>query len=218
MKPRTLLVFLLLLVPLLVVCLVCEELSWHWGYDPTKGSSVAFFGLDRQGWGVVITAAAAVCGWICTSLVAIQNSVKQHTVNTLLQSRLSVKFLENGDKINTLLIRDGVRKPLSTADCNDPARFGELEALRYMLNYYEFIAVGVRQGDLHEPLLKHTIRGIVCGLTITTRKYIELSREAEHARLAQLKDYEVQREGPRTYRNLLWLYHKWKDPSDPHID
>ncbi|RQZ16692.1 DUF4760 domain-containing protein [Burkholderia sp. Bp9031] len=220
MKPRRILTFLLLVVVALVAILIGEERFWHWGTDPKTHAAAPLFRLTRQNWGVVLTVAAAVIGWICTSLVSIQNSVKQHTVNTLLQSRLSATFIEKGNQLNRVLLQDGVRRKLTLADCAptaDKEHTEGIEAVRYMLNYYEFIAVGIRQADLDERLLRQTIRAIVCGLVIAARVYIEDSRKHEHEMLADCDDGDLRREGPRTYRNLLWLYERWKDRRDPQV-
>jgi hypothetical protein len=220
MKPKRILIILLGVVIALVTLLICEECNWHWGIDPKTHAAAPLLGLNRQNWGVVLTAAAAVIGWICTSLVSIQNSVKQHTVNSLLQSRLSATFIEKGKELDALLLQDGKRRPLTLEDCkptSDETTSKGVAAVRYMLNYYEFIAVGVRQGDLDEKLLRQTVRGIVCSLVITARSYVEESRRPELEALAKCDDRDVRQEGPRTYRNLLWLYEKWKDRSDPEI-
>jgi hypothetical protein len=66
----------------------------------------------------------------------------------------------------------------------------------YILNYLEFLAVAIRHGDLHEGVMKDTMRGIVVRFTIITQEYIQGTRTAVN---------------PRTFSNLLWLYNRWKD-------
>ena len=133
----------------------------------------------------------AVSGWIVSAIVTMRNSVKQHSINTLLQSRLSKTYMD--EAVNA-------RGALAGYDPEHPVPAGHIEnhenhySIDYILNYIEFMAVGIKHGDLHEDVMKDSMRGIVLRFTAITMPYIEDSR---------LKV------GPRTFENLLWLRKRW---------
>ncbi|MBT8152853.1 DUF4760 domain-containing protein [Epibacterium ulvae] len=121
---------------------------------------------------------------------------KQHTINILFQSRLSEYF----QKTNSL------RKEIFPTDQDiflddwkaarsgtDKPREGA-EALQQLLNYYEFLAVGIAQGDLDKDLLHKSIRGIMCNLVDDARYMIAELREND----------------PNTLDYLAQLYEEWR--------
>lgn len=142
----------------------------------------------------------AAIGWTITSLVTLRNSVKQHTMNTLLQSRLSATYMEHVKSVNGMYTSNGRIIPLTASEVRRPPMGVEFGSLNYMLNYFEYVAVGIRHGDLHEGLLKASLRGIVCNIYCVAEKLIEERR-------AELGPYRVS----RSYENLCWLHNRWKD-------
>lgn len=61
----------------------------------------------------------------------------------------------------------------------DPSALDKAEAiaaLRYMLNYFEFMAVGIRAGDLDEDLLYDTISTTVVGMVERSSQLIDYAR------------------------------------------
>lgn len=155
--------------------------------------------LPTGQWILVIGAMTAMFGWITSAFVTIKNSVKQHTINTLLQSRLSVTYMKYADIVNTQF-GDFAKK--HTFDpkkwgVNDPVTKVDQEALRYLLNYFEFVALGIRHGDLHEGLLRSSLRSILRSSVIFSKSYI--------------LDTKVNQ--PRVYINLMWLFEKWNIPN-----
>lgn len=152
--------------------------------------------LDTQKWILLITLASALTGWIITAMVTVRNSIKQHTINALLQSRLSATYMAHADVVNrNFLAPDGSLMPLlpSELEAQSDATQAKLNSLRYILNYIEFIAVGIRYGDLHESLLKSSLRGIVLNAFRFSEAYIK------HSQKANMKAYE----------NLVWLRNRW---------
>ena len=75
-----------------------------------------------------------------------------------------------------------------------PHLYVDRDALRYVLNYYEYIAVGIKFGDLSEDVLRETLRG---NMRRTTKKFL-------------LYIGERQRVDGNTYANLMWLYKRWE--------
>jgi hypothetical protein len=80
----------------------------------------------------------------------------------------------------------------------------QLAALRYLLNYFEFIAVGIRYGDLDEKLLKNTLRGILCGVYEAAGPLVTQRRQAPAGSKA---------EKSKTFEHLEWLYTRWHIPA-----
>ena len=160
-----------------------------------------FFGhpppaLDTQKWILLITLASALTGWIITAMVTVRNSIKQHTINALLQSRLSATYMAHADVVNRNFIApDGSLMPLlqSELETQSDATQAKLNSLRYILNYIEFISVGIRYGDLHESLLKSSLRGIVLNAFRFSEAYIKHSQKAN----------------TKAYENLVWLRNRW---------
>ncbi|MGH8761983.1 MAG: DUF4760 domain-containing protein [Nitrosospira sp.] len=152
--------------------------------------------LDTQKWILLITLVSALTGWIITAMVNVRNSIKQHTINTLLQSRLSATYMAHADIVNRNFIApDGTLNPLLQAELESQSDTVQikLNSLRYILNYIEFISIGIRYGDLHESLLKSSLRGIV----LNAYKFSEVF--IMHSQKINIKAYE----------NLVWLRNRW---------
>lgn len=148
--------------------------------------------LSLVDWVATTTIYFAVSGWLVNSIVTIRNSVKQHTINTLLQSRLSKTYMDEANKARKAL-QPYVTKKIP-APATDIEAHADKDAIDYILNYIEFIAVGIRHGDLHEGVMKDSLRGIVTGFTGVCLPYISEQRVAR----------------PRTLENLMWLRSRWK--------
>jgi hypothetical protein len=138
-------------------------------------------------------AAAAVIGWMFTNLMSLRNSIRQHTITTLLQSRLSATYMHYADKLSSHYSDYEARKASDPALKESPTEKVDVNALRYILNYFEFIAIGIKRGDLDEGMLKDSLRSILA-------KNIEMSSEWLEKSRAQ---------NDRYYANLLWLHGRW---------
>jgi hypothetical protein len=151
-------------------------------------------GMNKQEWVPTVGVLLAATGWITSAIVTIRNSVKQHTINTLLQTRLSATYQDYAAKARTCLKGHTPELPASL----DKIKATEegLAGVEYLLNYIEFMAVGILHGDLHEEVLKDSMRGIVTRFTAISHEYIDHCRSSN---------------GLRTYQHLLWLRNRWKD-------
>lgn len=149
------------------------------------------FGFDKSNWLFIAAGFSALSGWIVAAIIALRNSTKQHTINTLLQSRLSTAFNE---KAKELTKHFPGKTAVTEADLTDPTKLEGIQAIKYLLNYHEFIAIGISQRDLDESLLKESIQGIVAGLYDRSRVYIEDRR----------------RDDLGNFSYFLWLYTRWK--------
>ena len=191
LNPSRLLRTLLLLLFLGFLLLIMLSRGWL-DWIPAPQVSTLKSQISPVDWVPTTTIYFAVSGWLVNAAVTIRNSVKQHTINTLLQSRLSKTYMDEADKARAALkdyAPDKVAPILHIKDHPDK------NSIDYILNYIEFIAVGVRHGDLHEGVMKDSLRGIVLGFTHVTSLYIQDKRLAPDS---------------RTFENLLWLRNRWK--------
>lgn len=187
---------------LLVALVIAGTAIFAW---EQTGTLLFFWKPTKIGAGTAVFAVFfASMGWTVTSLVTLRNSVKQHTMNTLLQSRLSATYMEHVKNVNsTFFSPHGEIIPLTKDEVLKPPPGVTLGSLNYLLNYFEFVAVGIRHGDLDEALLKSSLRGMVCSIYCVALSLI-------NARRAEL--------GPdrksRSYENLCWLHERWRDDGN----
>jgi hypothetical protein len=155
---------------------------------------------------VLLSAVAAVAGWIFSAMVTIRNSIKQHTINTLLQSRLSATYMENARAVSLRYFGHSGNLYLLTAEeAQAPQPDYKLQELGYLLNYLEFIAAAIRFGDLDEKLMRMTLRGMLCNTYEVARVLIESNR-------ASLPHAQGKAPAPsKTFEHLAWLYGFWFD-------
>lgn len=152
------------------------------------------FGLTQ--WLILGGALTAMLGWTTTAFVTIKNSVKQHTINTLLQSRLSATYMAYADKLNahfSEFSKINGRDPAGWKG-KDPITDVDIAALRYIMNYFEFIAIGIRHGDLQDAMLRSSLGSILKNTVIFADSYINASKAGQ----------------PLAFCNLMWLNDRWK--------
>lgn len=167
--------------------------------------SIAFLGWQlsagKQAWGklkaehvlATLGVASAICGWLIAGIINLRNSIRQHTISTLLQSRLSATYMKYADDLSRHYTDYDVRRRSNPA-LKEMATDGvDILALRYILNYFEFIAIGVKRGDLDDDMLRDSLRSIL-------KKNVSMSRPWIKA---------TQIDSPNTYKNLLWLHDRW---------
>jgi len=196
--------FLLFVVPATFLWLA----TWKY-YFPEYyllGAIPAPVKLTKPNWLLLVGVVAAVMGWLVSSFITLRNSIKQHTINTLLQSRLSTHYQQQAKVINQTFFAPGM--PLNDPvplefllDPDEPNR-NALEAVNYVLNYFEFCAVGIKHGDLDENLMRQTMRGIIRRLCSRMMPYIRYTRgEDENGNLKQ----------PTTqFEHIKWLLKRWE--------
>lgn len=147
---------------------------------------------------VLLGVLGAVAGWISSLIIATRNSIKQHTINTLLNSRLSTEYMKNAREINARYFNASFEiYRLTTAERESRDPDAKLAELGYILNYLEFISAAVRAGDLNEQLMRQTLRAMLCSFYELSEEYI----------LAARKNNRL------SFENLHWLYNRWFDPK-----
>lgn len=183
-KPSTMLGFLLRGVVALAVGFV------GWQLIADKGS---WGKLKTEHFLAATGVMAAVCGWLIAGILTLRNSVKQHTINTLLQSRLSATYMGYADKLSLHYMSYDARKSANPALRESPTDAVDILALRYILNYFEFIAVGIKRGDLDEWTLRDSLRSILRKNVTMSMDWIAKERVTN----------------PNLYKHLLWLFSRW---------
>lgn len=184
-KPSTLLGFLLWVVVILLVIFL------QWQIFSPKGE---WGKLKAEQILAAVGVMAAVCGWLIAGIINLRNSIRQHTISTLLQSRLSATYMQYADKLSKHYGEYEARKKSNPALRENATDNVDILALRYILNYFEFIAIGIKRGDLDEDMLRDSLRGILLKNVAISRPWIMLERVQNR----------------NLYENLLWLHDRWK--------
>lgn len=162
-------------------------------------------GLNAAHWVGIAGILAAATGWVVTSMVNLHNARRQHTVNVLLQSRLSQAYQQRlRDVVKTFPVTPRVTK-LKMGDWDVSENAEAIDGVKYLLNYFEFVAVGIRTGDLDEKTLKMSLRGILITLCDMAEVYIRYQR-------GELEDNDGYPSN-RSYEHLLWLRARWMRTS-----
>lgn len=196
-KPSRVLGFLLAIVLASTVVFSLFELAGHQHFILSEPPA----GLEKSQWVVLLGVIAAVAGWIISAIVTMRNSIRQHTVTTLLSSRLSETYMSQTRLVNARYFSpSGGLYRLNAAEVAASPPEAQIAALRYLLNYFEFIAVGIRYGDLDEKLLKNTLRGILCGVYEAAGPLVSQRRKPPAGSTAVRS---------KTFEHLEWLYDRW---------
>lgn len=140
---------------------------------------------------ILIAAGLATTGWLYTARRSRTLARKQHTINVILQTNFNEKFLERRQKIAPYL-KEG--------KCPEEILKGENEDLRIcfrdILNHYEFVSAGLRNGDFDEKLVKDSERGTYILLYKCCEPYIWGLRN--------------NRKRMTIYEHLEWIYRRWE--------
>lgn len=162
---------------------------------------------------ISLSAVAAVIIFIATENIKRYREKKQHTINLLMQTRLCDTGYQSQHKAFEKYFPD---KIIDLDDWNSKKELKKpeedvaaLDSLTYLLNYYEFLAVGIYSGDLENKMLYKTVRGLLCNLIESARHIIldvRTSKNGEDSSLAEKK-----------LEHLVSLYYEWRD-NDIEID
>lgn len=179
-----------------VVLIFLEIFGWAVIFSDTP--FLGFSGLKESGQtvGIIIGSAVAIIGWLFTTRAQAINSTKANTMKILMESRFSDEYAKNL-KITTKIFTDkrklnGANCCLSVSDFENLKDY-QLNSINYMLNYFEFISVGIRCGDLDEQFMRQTLRTII----LTNFKFYKLIIE------------EKQKQVPSALENLTLLSNRW---------
>jgi hypothetical protein len=154
-----------------------------------------------------ITFGTAMIGWSVSFQWNGIHQKKTHTFNILQNSRLSETYQQQLDNMYASYpIGQYIPKADIAAYDNNTCNEKTLKAIRaacYLLNFYEFVASGIKHNDLDDGFLYQNIRGFVNGLIIKT----------EH--LQKSSKYKDQ---PKAWRqlnelNCVWVERYKTDPE-----
>jgi hypothetical protein len=116
----------------------------------------------------------------------LRNQQRAHTMNVFLSLRTNAVLNEHrinfyrGIPFGTRLTKDDLPKlkeERKKPDCYNITSSNRavptLESVSYIANLYEFICVGMRQGDLDETIIRMSLRGIFVTYHDAIRAYID---------------------------------------------
>ncbi|WP_455923256.1 DUF4760 domain-containing protein [Pseudomonas putida] len=147
-------------------------------------------------------------GWWVQATISSAAARKAHTVNTIMNQRNSDLFNQRNDNLTKVFPRKKTIHPVFSEYLMDPnnkkfkdAKFDEsyLQAARdlaYVLNYYEFISVGVISGDFDEKLIKECFLGILLGLEKRAYLVIQSAQKIQSA---------------KTFESIVELVDRWDE-------
>lgn len=145
---------------------------------------------------ILLGTLTAVLGWLFTNRGQDLNSRRSHSIQTLMSSRLSEAYANHSNyatKVFTSLKeKHGEAYNLSLQDYSELEQL-ERNAIIYQLNYFEFIAVGIRYGDLDENLIKNTLKSIINTNCVFFQNIIK----------------DKQSKSPSLYEHLTALNERW---------
>ncbi|MEH6699387.1 MAG: DUF4760 domain-containing protein [Brevundimonas sp.] len=146
---------------------------------------------------VLIAALFATCGWLYSGRKARTLAKKQHTLNVILQATFNKEFRDAQAVVRPCLIAK------QCPDIHHPAN-PEREAFRMVLNHYELLAAGIRNGDFDERMVRDTQRGSLIDAYEVCENVIFKMRDA--------------RRRQTVYEHLEWLHSRWeKSPPNPIV-
>jgi hypothetical protein len=164
-----------------------ELLTWSFVFDATYFLGVRSITGSAEAIGVIIASGTAIIGWLFTSQVSTINTIKANSIQILMQSRFSEEYQKNLCKTVDIHVRTlvpGVRN-LSLNTYNGLIQ-EEKNAIQYMLNYFEFLSIGIRCGELDEELLKKSLRTIIITNFDFYKEFIDEKQRISNANLANL--------------------------------
>lgn len=142
----------------------------------------------------VVTVFVAIWGAGVGWLVHFKLTSKAHRTNNafaiIMETRKSSEFLKRGELVSkhfppgSKTIPEAYRKYFSPSavaramhdheiTTEEKEKAEATHALKYVLNYYEFMAVGIRAGDLDENLIYETIHPSVCAVFDRSKLFVE---------------------------------------------
>ena len=150
----------------------------------------------------MLAAIAAVSGWVFTSRVQIINATKTHAMQALMNSRNSTIYVQRVDEAMAIRQKLKDEKKLGVNDLvivskDDYLQLNPAEraSIHYMLNFLEFIAVGVRHNNMDEELIKGSLK------TILKNNYLMFQPVIEYVRISS----------PSNYIEMETLHKRWDE-------
>ena len=158
--------------------------------------AAAVTGPSSQDAVVVAGVVLATWGWLYNARLTRTLSRKQHTITVIMQ----------GDSDDTYRNAQATVSPhvnKGESVCLTTLPQAHQDAFKLVLNRYEFLAAGIRNGSFHEALVSDALRGGACSLYEVCK--------------ASIVDLRALRGRPSLYEHLEWLHDRWerKHPKWP---
>ena len=203
-----------------MLCFAAAYFAWGGAFEPVAGEPRMPGGQIPIPFQNDARTLATLAGFFFGVFAFMQNAKDRldqtrdnHTLQLLVETRLSSEFrrqLDNrrlyfreGEQIDAALYWAYLEAPNANNERDEDHRKRACaEAIRTLLNHYEFLALGLYRGDLDHGMLKGAIRGIMCNLVRDAKPVIDSYRAGS----------------PKTYVNLARLYMRWKDDDFPDLE
>lgn len=157
------------------------------------------FGLDGAKWLAFLGGWGAILGALTSAKITLRNAIKQHTIDTLLQMRMSETYIGRVMRVAAVYFPpEGGLYLVREAALSKPEKGDRLADLSYVLNYLEFIASAIRYGDLDEDLMRESLRGMLCN-----------NFECGHSYIIHRRENGEFGPNPLLFEHLEWLYRRW---------
>lgn len=166
LKPRTHIQLNFIMIALVIIFL--ELVYWN---ISLRNYVFMGFGLNPHGAKdssntilVLLGIVAAILGWLFPTRASAVATTRNHSIQTLMESRLSETYTSQVATCTDIFVdfrrRNGDNYALTVVDFNGLTQV-QKNAIHYLLNYLEFVSVGVRFGDLDENLMKNMMKSII---------------------------------------------------------
>ncbi len=145
---------------------------------------------------VLLGTVVAILGWLFPTRANSVAATRSHTIHTLMESRLSEIYNHKVTLCTEVYVT--AKKQFGESYILKKEHFENLDqkykdAIHYLLNYLEFVATGIRFGDLDETLMRNMMKTIIN----TNFTFFE----------EVIKDKQVK--APTVYEHLTALYKRW---------
>lgn len=195
---------------LVFLFLLLTKAVWY-SFVPVSGAeAITTQEVDMIGYSVAVL--LAVLGWFVQHQLTLQHNKTNHSLNVLLQMRVSEEFQQqtrlaneyypsrNGTVIPEADVKEyhssGTDFTQNKGEKNESnAKLKSISAHSYLLNYYEFLAFGICSGTLDEELLYQTLGGVLIGHVNRARNVVNFARKASL----------------KTFVNLVELDERWQE-------
>ena len=137
----------------------------------------------------------AVIGWLYTVRMQNITNMRNHSIQSIMNARLSDQYNSKFDHIYELLKND------ETLSFKKYLNFNSYDksTVHYILNYYESIAIGIKYNELDEAIVKSMMRSQVIKTYNTFEDVI----------------INMQKESPSFFENFVDLRNRWNLNKNP---
>jgi|GEM_PF-3118666 hypothetical protein len=165
------------IILLVNIVLVIVKYDFMWLEKLKAANTAKLFTLS-------IAISIPVTVWCLTSLITTKNLIKQHSMNVLLQTRTSAEYTKHAQIASAVLH--------SSNEISNEERV----SIIYILNFIEFVAIGIKRNDLDEAIFKDAWKGMIA-------RTVEFHGDGiiAEAQLNTNKDI---------WKHIIWLNKRWQ--------